>query len=338
VAGVGADGSSGRLRAAREVRGFVRSVGPAAASPGAAAATLAVLHGVLPYDCASLARWDPLAQRHTTVAAVGYPDAAVRFLEVGMHVDPLFGRVRNDGGPLRVRDIPRPDRRGAVFDAVIGPLGFADGVTQCLFSRDGRYLGMLNASTLDGADPDDDAVALLALLADEIGMVLDPLSALGTPVRALADGESDGVLVTGDGAATALTPRARPDLAGAGSPVRPLLSAVLAGRPAPGPLLVLAGAELFAVVLDGGPQGVVLLHRPAAAPFGLTPRELEVLDAVSRGGTNADVARALRITPRTVATHVEHVLAKTGATNRAAAARLAARLGLVVRGRPDPVG
>ncbi len=75
-----------------------------------------------------------------------------------------------------------------------------------------------------------------------------------------------------------------------------------------------------------------MLHRPVPIPFGLTVRELEVLDAISVGWSNTQAAHALRITPRTVATHVEHLLAKTGAPNRAAAARLAARLGLLVRG------
>lgn len=73
-----------------------------------------------------------------------------------------------------------------------------------------------------------------------------------------------------------------------------------------------------------------MLHRPVLPPFGLTPRELDVLAALAQGRTNAQIGPTLRITSRTVATHVEHLLARTAAPDRAAAARLAARLGLVV--------
>lgn len=331
VGGVTPDTSSSRLRAARELRGFLRrSRRPAATPVGVLSAALDALHGVLPYDCAAFARWDPVARRHVTVASTGYPATALRFLDTRMHADPLFAEVRDTGGPLRVRDIPRARRHGEVFETVIDPLGFADGLTQCLFARDGRYLGMLNASTIDRRHPDDDVVALLDLLADDLAAALDPLPCAAPATGALTDGCTDGLLVTSTGPAEALSADARPELAAPGSPLRPLLDDLLAGRESPRALLVLLGADLLAVSLDGGVHGVVVLHRPTDAPFGLTLRELEVLDAVSRGRTNAETARTLRVSPRTVATHVEHVLAKTGRPNRSAAARLAARLGLLV--------
>jgi DNA-binding NarL/FixJ family response regulator len=74
---------------------------------------------------------------------------------------------------------------------------------------------------------------------------------------------------------------------------------------------------------------VLVLHRAAVPPAGLTVRELEVLDGVGHGLSNPEIARRLGVRPRTVATHVEHLLAKTGARNRAAAARAAARWGLL---------
>lgn len=320
---------SARLRAARELRGLLR--GAAAPGPGLAVAVLAELRGVLPYDCASLARWDPVAGRHDTVAAAGYPLDAQRRIDAGMHADPLFDEVRRAGRPVRVRDIPGPRRRGRMFDTVIDPLGFRDGLTHCLTARDGRYLGMVNASTLDAHQPDDDAVALLELLADDLAGLLDPLPAPTPPTAALAAGEVDGLFV-GPSGATPLSPGARPELVGPRSPLHPLLAVALAGGPVQGSALVVLGHDLLAVTLDPRPGGVVVLHRPAPAPFGLTPRELDVLAALAGGRTNVQIAAALRITPRTVATHVEHLLAKTGLPNRAAAARLCARLGLVGAG------
>lgn len=60
---------------------------------------------------------------------------------------------------------------------------------------------------------------------------------------------------------------------------------------------------------------------------GLTKRELEVLRLVARGRTNAQIARELEISERTVAFHVENLLAKLVASNRAQAVAEAIRRG-----------
>jgi DNA-binding NarL/FixJ family response regulator len=60
----------------------------------------------------------------------------------------------------------------------------------------------------------------------------------------------------------------------------------------------------------------------------LTPRETEVLELIVEGATNAQIARALVISAKTVDHHVSAVLAKLGVASRrdagAAAERLAA--------------
>ena len=67
----------------------------------------------------------------------------------------------------------------------------------------------------------------------------------------------------------------------------------------------------------------------APAPFGLTPREIEVLGLVAGGDTNREIARRLFISERTVGIHVSHILAKLGVANRGAAAAVAHRRGLL---------
>ncbi|MCA3255333.1 MAG: response regulator transcription factor [Alphaproteobacteria bacterium] len=63
------------------------------------------------------------------------------------------------------------------------------------------------------------------------------------------------------------------------------------------------------------------------AAFGrLTGREREVLDLVSEGLTNKEIARRLDISPATVKAHVERVIAKLGVADRTQAAVQAARL------------
>jgi DNA-binding CsgD family transcriptional regulator len=65
--------------------------------------------------------------------------------------------------------------------------------------------------------------------------------------------------------------------------------------------------------------------RLARKPAGLTTRELETLRWIAAGKTNKEIAEALSISTNTVAIHVAHVLAKTGASNRTEAAAYAAR-------------
>ncbi len=72
-------------------------------------------------------------------------------------------------------------------------------------------------------------------------------------------------------------------------------------------------------------------HRPGAQGGlgGLTAREGEVLRLVAQGLPNKTIARRLGISPKTVGNHIEHVYAKLGVSNRAAAAMSAMEAGLV---------
>lgn len=57
----------------------------------------------------------------------------------------------------------------------------------------------------------------------------------------------------------------------------------------------------------------------------LTPREDEVLALLAQGVAAAEISARLHITPKTTATHIEHILAKLGAHSRAEAVALALR-------------
>jgi len=61
----------------------------------------------------------------------------------------------------------------------------------------------------------------------------------------------------------------------------------------------------------------------------LTPREREVLELIGRGFPNKRIARRLEVSEKTVKSHVGHVLAKLGVTDRTQAAVVAVRAGLV---------
>ena len=82
----------------------------------------------------------------------------------------------------------------------------------------------------------------------------------------------------------------------------------------------------------GGEDGVTevpVTDEAAAALATLSPRERDVLGAVARGTSNADIARELWLSEATVKTHISSVLSKTGTTSRVQAAVFAYESGFV---------
>lgn len=61
----------------------------------------------------------------------------------------------------------------------------------------------------------------------------------------------------------------------------------------------------------------------------LSDREIEVLELITKGCSNAAIAKRLYITPGTVKTHVGNIMNKLGANDRTQAAVIAMRSGLV---------
>jgi NarL family two-component system response regulator LiaR len=78
---------------------------------------------------------------------------------------------------------------------------------------------------------------------------------------------------------------------------------------------------------------VAAIAQPAGSPpvQRLTPREREVLGLIGRGMPNKRIARELGVSEKTVKTHVGHVLAKLGVSDRTQAAVVAVRAGLIGR-------
>ncbi|MGW3495766.1 response regulator transcription factor [Streptomyces sp. NPDC001020] len=227
---------------------------------------LTALSEVMEYDHASLARWDPLSRRHATLSG-SYPDDATTYIETHLHHDPVFPVLRSPAqGGLWLGDVPRHLLAASPgFQEVLSPLGIEDGVAQCLFAADGRYVGMLNVSTRRPRRTPDPVRAVIALLTEALAAAVDPRTGLPPDEATAADSDAD------------------------------------------------------------------TRHPAARRPGGLSPRELQVLAELTVGRTNREIAERLHITPRTVGTHIEHILAKLDLPNRAAAAARAAAWGIEAR-------
>ena len=83
--------------------------------------------------------------------------------------------------------------------------------------------------------------------------------------------------------------------------------------------------RLVAAVLDPQPAAAT----PAGAlPDDLSPREAEVLRLIAAGLSNHEIATALFVSNATVKTHINHILSKTGARDRAQVVRYAYHHGM----------
>jgi len=123
-----------------------------------------------------------------------------------------------------------------------------------------------------------------------------------------------------------------------------------AGQPAASAAAALCAAEaaahghqpLLAQVRALADRARIPLHTPAGplppaeapAPYGLTGRELAVLQLVATGHSNAQIGAELFISRATAAVHVTNILRKLDVTNRMQAAALAERAGLLDSQRP----
>jgi DNA-binding CsgD family transcriptional regulator/tetratricopeptide (TPR) repeat protein len=82
--------------------------------------------------------------------------------------------------------------------------------------------------------------------------------------------------------------------------------------------------------LDGDGDAPAPADEPMEAedPFGLTPRERQVLALVARGATNRQIGAQLYMAEKTASVHVSRILAKLDVRSRTQAAAVAHRLGL----------
>lgn len=180
----------------------------------------------------------------------------------------------------------------------------------------------------------DELIARIAVHVANARMIAQARTALDSGGRGVAAFRADGGLVWA-------SPRAR-DLLGAEPTVTlaPALAPWLRDASA-APLS--SGSEITLAGLDGRPVRLSMIGRSegegvlvGVAPgsdeppsvvlsreLGLTAREGQVLEWLSRGKSNRDIAAILGLSPRTVTKHVEQIFQKLGVENRTSAATIA---------------
>ena len=327
-------GSLQDWRIAVEVSGIAAGPEPLQAR---AQALLEPLHQLLPYDGAWIAVLDDERRRHHTLARHGFDQRTVDYLDGPVLVDEIeeLGMYRSQRA-LRVADFARPPEALRSWAECLLPAGFREGLGVCLFEPDGRHVGFLGLFTGDRTVPREPARELLARLAPLLARAVDPLRSPTAVARVVHDATS-AVAVTRTGKVLPLPGAPGHILLRRGSAVVRAALELLAGAHttflAPDPSSAVGHVRVTALrAPNEAPHHLtaVLAVSPAGDLHGLTHRELEILGLLIAGWTNEHIAADLFIAGRTVATHVEHILTKLEAGNRALAAVRAQRQGLFV--------
>lgn len=200
---------------------------------------------------------------------------------------------------------------------------------QLLLSWTWVYLGL--AALLDGRLPEAEALVKDALirkraLGDTLGIVL-AVEVLAWAALANHDAERAARLLA---AAEAMSKPLGTHLAGHQRPLEWHAQYVQQAREVLGPRAFDAAARHGRQLTTDEVVDYALGKRTApttaasapGADLPLTPREREIAELVATGKTNKEIAAELVIAPRTVDSHVEHILAKLSFTSRTQIAAL----------------
>jgi DNA-binding CsgD family transcriptional regulator len=248
-----------------------------------------------------------------------------------------------DRPPLSPSDLPYPAEELPTWAECLIPAGYHEALAVALFAPGPRHVGFLALLYANPKPPSEAMRECLGRLAPILARGIDPMRSLLMVAR-LVQRATAGVVLCRDGGIAPLPGMPENELLTAGSAVFGAADNVLRGCRAYGSFLWPRGGRhapegyLRVTVLpspDDLPSMLIgmLLLSPAGDLRGLTPRELEVLGLVIDGCSNQEIALELVIAPRTVATHLEHILVKLDAPSRTHAAVRAEREGLYVPAR-----
>ncbi|WP_285135871.1 LuxR C-terminal-related transcriptional regulator [Microbacterium sp. lyk4-40-TSB-66] len=316
-----------------------------AARPGTAheraQALLDELQLRLPFDGAWMALAEPDGSGYTPLASTDLDGSSLRYLSGPRMAHDIDRTGANrDRPPISLSDLPYAAQDLQTWAECLLPAGFHEALSVALFEDGGRHVGFMTVLFRHADPPSSSLRRELTRLVPQLATGIDPVRSLAASTVIVRDAEAGVVILPGD--AVAPLP---------GLPDHSLL--------APGSLLVSTARDVISegrtyatflwrcgtrralddlvrvTVLAGESDleavacGALILSSPRDLR-GLTTREFEVLGHVIEGCSNLEIARALVVSPRTIAAHLEHILAKLDASSRACAAVRAERAGLYV--------
>lgn len=291
---------------------------------------LRALGEAIPADAATLVGVDPVTGDHVQFAGIGYPAATSNRLAGQFTKTSWHRKILDRELPESISDeAGQSFRQGWFYAEHVEPAGFRDAMTGALRHR-GRYVGLINLSVCRAGVFDTDSRRLLAAVIPAFAVLAARLAwtgdDAGVPVGA------DASLIAG-GEVVPIPDRTRPPMLDEAA-FRHLVAEFALWHGYRLSLLWPVGRDWFRVCLShqklaGFRPAVRVEAWPTGLPYSLSPRELDVVARVAMGQSNQAIAQGLFLSPRTVHSHVEHILRKTGANSRAEVAAMAIRDGLM---------
>jgi DNA-binding CsgD family transcriptional regulator len=318
-----------------ETRVLVDCAYAAGASRAKDAATeiLAQLHSVVHQDAAALFAWDPLAGEHVVLGNSAYDAATLVGLGEPYAQTEPHRRMLAQHQPLRITDLPYDYRQTKLYQEILRPAGFGDGMSSCLFAGDGGYAGMLHMSAESQTAFVSKHVQLISALTASLGQLCN-LRRFRSALLP-ADERSRASLIDHTGRPRSVAhyePATCVEDADFGRFAERFLrtaTCALSGIwPSHGSFLRIRAERVQDPLFDQS-AALLVIESPWQAPYGLSPRELDVLNGLAHGASNQRIASERSISARTVTTHVERILVKLEQESRAGAAAKATREGLL---------
>ncbi|MGH2970259.1 MAG: response regulator transcription factor [Solirubrobacteraceae bacterium] len=287
------------------------------------------LRTIVPFRAAMLSAIDPLSHSPRTVVLENYTPRVAEYMRGDeFHRELVADR---DAWPFRERDLPVDPLSIRAVAEYLRPAGLVEGMLAVLKSTGGRYVGFLIMSVEDVRHPSDRARSVVGHVAPALANLVDPLLDASRLASILAERET-AVALLPDGTALALHGPECEELMDPESQLRRSVNAIT------------TGARRTAAFLwpssDGGwhscrvyacRDGVTVVTASESVDLhGLTRRELEVLGHLVAGRANAEIAKDLWVTTRTVRAHVERILEKLEVRSRAGAVARAYSEGLLL--------
>ncbi|WP_433710226.1 response regulator transcription factor [Nocardia sp. CA-084685] len=302
--------------------GFAAELGSTIVA-GTPSDTLTALASYMRADMAQLDVWDGF--RATSISTIGVSPTIATLVCDKLPVDEVFGRyLFSSGTACLATDFGF--RESSYYREHFEAVGIIDGVSMALATPQGSVVGLLHLASAEAAHFDEHHRQLLDALTPALAQAVTRPSA-GVPIP---PGYSVS-RVRGDAVESVAY---RPAATVTSDPVV-LEIARRFGRQEVRTLRFLwrmpdGWSDVQLVREDGPDEAVIVACRRTVLPWQLTPRELEVLTALTTGATNRRIASMMGISERTVMTHVERILQKLNVPCRTTAAVRAVRDGTVL--------
>lgn len=274
------------------------------------------LKGVVGHAGALLARWDPTRSHHVPLAVSRYEASVAEAVVSGAYVsDPKWPKMQQRRSPMRWIDVPGYSSSSPFFRDVLRPHGLYEGLTLPLYSPTG-YVGMLALNVDSYTPPSKDVVALLEACVPSLSDLVESAGHGGFMIA--SDGTVGGYV--DDEVPDGLIDAAQGLVRSGHSPSKFMVK---------GPGRTVFPAEI--VPCGAGVKSQHLVNwRRGSLPYGLSPRELDVVSGLVGGLSNREISARHEISHRTVSTHVERILHKFSASSRTAVASIAIGEGIYV--------